>query len=263
MNMPRVAASTKTALITRPFTARLSGMDQAYVARKMPLMRKYQIASLAPDGTSRQSQHIAPATPLFESAFSAFARGTLISTTNGPCAIEDLMPGDIVQTTQGVDRPVIWIGSMTLIPNTPADDPAQSRMTRVLADSLGFARPMGDFVGGPGARILQRAALGTANDTAQELVPLREMSDGVSIFDVSPPTPVLVYHLCLDRHATINAAGLAVGTYHPGNSAFDRTGSNLQALFLSLFPHIDNIGDFGPMAYPHALIDPHDSRSAA
>ena len=49
-------------------------------------MRKYEVASLARDGTVRYSEHITPASIAFESAFAAFARGTLIATTDGPCS---------------------------------------------------------------------------------------------------------------------------------------------------------------------------------
>ena len=59
-------------------------------------MRSYEIAALRADGSLYIGQDKAPAVPLFENAFSAFARSTLITTPQGPTAIEDLQPGDTV-----------------------------------------------------------------------------------------------------------------------------------------------------------------------
>ena len=74
--------------------------------------RSYEIAALREDGSLYIGQDKAPALPLFESAFSAFARGTLILTTQGEVAIEDLQPGDMIATSSGEPAQLIWVLSL-------------------------------------------------------------------------------------------------------------------------------------------------------
>ena len=54
----------------------------------------YEVACLAGTDGILRSSHVAPALPMLESAFSANARGTLISTQTGQIAIEDVQPDD-------------------------------------------------------------------------------------------------------------------------------------------------------------------------
>lgn len=216
-------------------------------------MRRVEIAALSPDGSIRQSQHIAPATAAFEGAFSAFARGTMIQTTEGPCAIEDLSPGDMLEVVDEKPQPVVWIGSMSLVPTAPVERPELTRLTRIMADTLGLSRPMHDLVLGPGARLLRNpVALRDLTTQTRLLTPARVFADGLSIFEITPPTPVKLYHLCLPRHAIIHAGGLEVESYHPGKSLLRDMGNNMRALFLSLFPHISQPDDFGALACPRA-----------
>lgn len=216
-------------------------------------MRKYEVASLGRDGTVRYSEHITPASIAFESAFAAFARGTLISTTQGPCAIEDLRPGMALPTLDGRPQRVFWIGTMTLVPSAPVDAPEQLRLTRIMADSFGLARPMPDLMLGHAARLsrspaeLREYALQT-----NVLTPARAFVDGVNVIEITPPSPVALFHIALARHAIIRAANLEVESFHPGSSLLRDMGHNSRALFLSLFPHISGEGGFGPLCQPRA-----------
>ena len=56
--------------------------------RSSNLMRKYEASALMPDLSISFKSHVAPATPLFEEACTAYARGTLIPTVRGPIAID-------------------------------------------------------------------------------------------------------------------------------------------------------------------------------
>ena len=216
-------------------------------------MRKYEVSYLLPDGGIGYSEHIAPATPSFESAFSAFARGTMIQTADGPRAIEDIAPGTLLPTLAGPKMPVLWVGMMTLVPSAPVASPEQLSLTRIMADSFGLSKPMPDLLLGHGARLLRSpAALREYALQTDILTPARAFVDGTTVISVSPPSPVALYHLCLPYHAIIKAAGLEVETYHPGMSLLRDMGQNARALFLSLFPHIEQEDRFGPLAYPRA-----------
>jgi hypothetical protein len=85
----------------------------------------------------------------------------------------------------------------------------------------------------------------------------------MSTIRITPPRPVVVYHLCLDRHASIKVSGLEMESFHPGLGLEQRLGPNALSLFLSLFPHITSLEDFGPLAYPRATRDTLNSLTAA
>jgi len=236
--------------------------------RKPPLMRKYTVASLMPDGSVKPSHHVALANGTFEAGFSAFARGTLVQTDFGPCAVEDLLPGDRIMTDEFGPVPLLWLGSMTLMPNaeiaTPDHPPELTKLTRITADAFGIAHPMPDFLAGPGARLLQRpTALREFAGQGPVLTPARDFIDGVNVIEITPPTAIPLFHMMLARHATITAAGLKVETYHPGKNAGALMGPNTKALFLSLFAHIDRFSDFGPLAHPRVSLESLDEVTAA
>ncbi|WP_161594606.1 Hint domain-containing protein [Marimonas lutisalis] len=232
--------------------------------RSRSLMRKYEVASLATDGSVRYSQHIAPATATFEGAFSAFARGTMLQTSSGPCAIEDLVPGDHLLCADGTAKPVTWIGSMTMVPSAPVERPELTRLTRIMADTFGLSRPMPDLVCGPGARLFRcPAELRGISMQTQLLTPVRAFVDGINVIEVTPPAPVTLYHLCLPHHAIIRAAGLEVETYHPGPTLLRDMGVNMKTLYMSLFPHLGSEDEFGPLVHPRAGQSTLDSLSAA
>jgi hypothetical protein len=219
----------------------------------LPATRNFEVASLRADDSLHISQHKAPALPLFDSAFSAFARGTLINTVNGQVAIEDLQPGDLVNTSTGEASKVIWIGSSTFV---PSDVARRMPIIRIMADTFGQARPASFLTVGPSARLLQTPDYlrGDANGTRM-FTPARNFVDGVNVIEICPPTPVRMFHLCLSQHAAINVGGLEMETFHPGNAEARAVSPAMRDLFLSMFPHISDLSDFGPLAHPRAPED--------
>ena len=216
---------------------------------KMP-MRSFEIAALRPDDSLYIGQDKAPAIPLFENAFAAFARGTLIATPMGDIAVEDLQPGDMVNTSTGEPAKMIWVGSSNFV---PADAGRRMPLLRVMADTFGQGRPNSFLTVGPSARILHtphhlRAEAGEK----RLLTPVRAFLDGVNVIEVVPPTPVRLFHFCLERHAAISAGGIEMETFHPGAKATHSVSHSLRDRFLGMFPQIGHITDFGPLAHPRA-----------
>ena len=213
-------------------------------------MRLFEIAAQRKDGSIFIGQHQAPAMHLFESAFAALARGTLIATPEGEVAIEDLQPGDEVHTARGEVRPIRWIGSSSFV---PADAGRRVPLIRVMAETFGQGRPSSFVTLGPAARILQTPQeMRGDDDRGQILAPIRSFADSVSVIEVVPPTPVRLFHLCLDRHAAVIAGGLEIETFHPGESETRTLSSSLRDTFLFMFPHLNSLDEFGPLAYPRA-----------
>ncbi|MGR1581840.1 Hint domain-containing protein [Thalassobius sp. S69A] len=227
--------------VTRPS---LTSRNTPAMARRPGVTRRYDISFLNDDMTPEFRQTVAPSLPSFEAAFSAFGRGLLLSTSQGPCAIEDLQPGMLVETVEHGPLPVQWIGSMQIIPNVPADRPELSRLVRIMADRFGIGRPVVDMILGPGARLLQ----GEGPDAIY--VPAQDMVDGDGVFQLTPPAPTRVYHIALPQQATILAGGLQLESYHPGPHRAEMLGPEMLRLYLSLFPHVTNLSGFGSMAHP-------------
>ncbi|MDX1784670.1 MAG: Hint domain-containing protein [Roseovarius sp.] len=235
--------------------ATMPGLDSP---RAQPTI-SYDVQYLCGNGQIGEARHSAPATPPFIDAFSAFARGTLITTTHGPVAVEDLMPGMRLQTGERGPSPLLWIGTITLRPDACAFGGTGPRLIRVMADALGISRPMTDFMAGPGARVLRR----DPNIQDQTLRPVRDMLDGTQVIELRPPSAVQLFHLLLPRHATIMAAGLSVETFHPG-PGFDHSMTQDElALFLGFFPHIRKPVEFGSLAHPRAPLRPQDGWNTA
>lgn len=254
MSIPRLTASAVYATPVRRLSTTPEGAH-------LP-MRRYSNLWQATDGQIKEREQTAPALPLFDSAHSAFARGTLITTTRGPIAVEDLLPGDRLPTATHGPQPVLWIGQMTFQPNEVTDRPV--KLTRIMADAFGIARPMADFLAGPGARILTRPRdLRASIGSDHVLTPAHAMADGMHAFRVTPPRTVTLYHICLRRHGTITANGLEVESFHPG-AGFERdVGPSMLGLFLSLFPHIREPHQFGPLAHLRLPLDAPETLNVA
>lgn len=205
--------------------------------------RRIQVSCRLPDGRVHETQHAVPDTPLFLDAAGAFARGTLIRTEAGPVAVEDLLPGDRLPCADGGAETLVWIGSTLLAPGTGA-------LSRVTADAFGLGRPSPDVLAGPAARLLHTQPRLSGSTGTRVLSRASEFVDGASVIEIAPPSPVRLYHIALARHAIVYAGGLEVESFHPGTQAQKALGPNMQALFLSLFAHLETFEDFGPLAYP-------------
>lgn len=239
-----------TAALRQPFAAAPNAGHTAPVRTESTAQRNYEVVSKRADGSLHIAQYKAPAIDLFESAFGAFARGTLIQTTQGDVAIEDLQPGEMVNTTSGEAAEVIWIGSANFV---PADVGRRVPLTRIMADTFGQERPASFLTVGPAARLLQTPHhLRGQTGGAQLLTPAAQFVDGVNVIEVTPPTPVRLIHLCLTRHAAIKVGGIEMETFHPGSAAVRSVSHATRDLFLSMFPHISHVSDFGPLAHPRA-----------
>ena len=227
-----------------------SQMRAPQARANIPMTRNFEIAALRADDTQYVAQHKVPALPLFDDAFSAFAMGSLVSTTKGQIAVEDLQPGDMINTATGEAAKLVWIGSSTII---PAGRERRTPLIRIMADTFGPARPSSFLTVGSSARLLQTPEHMRGEVSSNRMFSLAsEFVDGVNVIEVCPPTPVRLFHLCLERHAAITVGGMEVETFHPGNRALRSVSHATRDLFLSMFPHIAHSSDFGPLAHPRA-----------
>ncbi|WP_282094355.1 Hint domain-containing protein [Epibacterium ulvae] len=218
-----------------------------------PQLRRFDVMSLLPNGDIAETRHIAPAMPLFENAFTAFSRGSMVETDHGPVAIEDLFPGDNILTTDGETMPLMWKGSTLVLPTREAAKGTDNQLTSLMPDSMGYHKPASCVVVGASARLLCTPAHLRKDIVGGPLLtPVPMFHDGMNIVETAPPTPVQMFHLMLPQHAVIRIAGLEFETFHPGTDALRHVSHAMRTLFLNLFSHIDTPTDFGPLAHPRA-----------
>lgn len=224
-------------------------------------MRKYEVCALLPDLSISRKTHIAPASPLFEEAVGAYARGTLIQTVRGPVAIEDLLPGDYVETGNGPSA-VTWIGSTTYVPGIADENSTLTSLIRITADGFGMGRPMSHLLLGPAAHlIVRREKLRAILGRDAVLAPVRDYADGDRIFCVEPGGSVQLFHLMLRKHSIITVGGVEMETYHPGRLLGASMGQNMRLLFMSMFPNIEQAADFGETCLTRTTREAIDSLS--
>lgn len=81
-------------------------------------------------------------------------------------------------------------------------------------------------------------------------MPVRDLIDGTSVIELTPPSAVEVFHLGLASHLRISAAGVELESHHPGSRRELGLGEAALAQFMELFPHRTTLADFGPLSRP-------------
>ncbi len=250
MRMPAMA-SANTAVIRRhkPWSVRSTGCSAPRALMHVGFTRRYEVTCLTDDGSVESFTRVAPAIPQFEAGFSAFAHGVMVPTTEGPVAVEDLVPGMGVETSTGEVAVLRWVGAMTVIPTGGAAGIPQHNLYRVTADALGYGGPTADVTFGPGARLMNRSpAVRAALGARGALAPIASFVDGVGVVALRPISAVRVYHLSFDRHHILRVGGVEAESFHPGPDAHYALSEELRAAFLQLFPHKQTLHDFGGLA---------------
>lgn len=250
---PRSAQRSYSHSISKPWTVRNTTRPVRPVvqSRPLPLTRRFELEWLDDDGMPQDLTRIAPALPAFEEAFAAFTHGTLIQTAEGHVAVEDLAPGTDILTAEGEVATLLWKGAITIVPGAPTLRDRPEKLYRVTADAFGLGRPARDVLLGPDARLLTRdPGVRSAVGSDAAFVPVAALADGVSVIEVTPVNPVRVYHLVTARHCTILAGGLEVETFAPRSGLPESLSHEMLAVFLTLFPHLSTLRDFGRARWP-------------
>jgi hypothetical protein len=134
-----------------------------------------------------------------------FLAGVLISTTNGPVAVEDLARGDLVLTADGTAMPVRWVGRSVV--SRVFADPARILPVCIKAGALGENLPARDLLVSPGHGIFVDGVLAHAG----------ALLNGTTIIqEREVPVVFEYYHLELDTHALVLAEDCPVESFLEG-----------------------------------------------
>jgi hypothetical protein len=177
-------------------------------------------------------------------AQACFLRGTLIETSEGPVAIEELRAGMLVQTHDHGLQPLRGLGHSRV---------AMSPQTAPIRFSQGQFGAEADLWVSPNHRILitgQFAELLFGED--EVLAQAKDLINDASIRPDHSFEWLDYYHLRFDQNEIVNPQGVMGEIYHPGPQAAVGFDAEPQTELLSLFPcmHRDTPYGYGAAARP-------------
>ncbi len=157
-------------------------------------------------------------------AVACYCRGTMILTTRGEVAVEDLAIGDVVVTAGGASEPVRWIGRRSYAGRFIGGDHLMLPIT-IHAGALADGVPHTDL----------RVSPGHAMWVDDHFVPAWRLVNGVTVTQADFVEEVTYFHVELDTHDLLLANGA------PAESFLDKTGFRGQfqnaAEFAVLYPN--------------------------
>ena len=175
-----------------------------------------------------------------------FARGTLIETSRGAVAVEDLAEGDQVLTMDNGLQPIRWIGSKS-VPATGKLAPIEFAPNALGNDRALRVSPMHRMlVTGWQAELLF--------GEHEVLIPAKMLVNDHSVRPVEGGD-VEYFHIMFDAHEIVYAEGIPTESFHPGRQGFGALAEEARAEILTLFPELEyesresyNFDSYGPTA---------------
>jgi len=167
-----------------------------------------------------------------------FARGTMLKTSDGLRAIEDLAEGDLIETKDNGTQPIRWIGSRTIGASTLAKH-ENLRPIRIKAGALGENTPSSELIVSPQHRILVRSKIAIKMfDSAEVLVAAKQLLqiDGV---DIAYDLPEVEYfHMLFEKHEVVFSNGAETESLFTGPEALKTVGPAALEEIYAIFPEL-------------------------
>ncbi|MFK7752640.1 MAG: Hint domain-containing protein [Sedimentitalea sp.] len=177
-----------------------------------------------------------------------FTPGTRILTPNGPVPVQDLRPGDTVQTRDSGPQDVLWTGQRRMTGARLFVMP-HLRPVRIRTGALGIDRPDQELLVSPEHRMLVRGPAAQALFNAPEvLVAARDLINGSTIAVDLVAREITYVHVLLPSHQILWANGVETESFHPANAAFDSLSATDRTRLLAQLPELEHdphsYGDF-------------------
>lgn len=183
-------------------------------------------------------QRIAPSTSVSPGGVICFTPGTRIITPDGTRRIEDLRPGDAIQTKDNGPQQVIWTGHRRMTGARLYAMP-HLRPIRFRSGALGIDRPDEDLLVSPQHRMLVKGAAAQSLFHAHEVLVAAEdlLNDGSITIDRTL-REVTYVHVLMERHQIVWANGLETESFHPSNTALETVDPCQRAGLLEILPNL-------------------------
>ncbi len=178
-----------------------------------------------------------------------FAPDTRLTTPWGSRAIQDLRPGDLIQTRDNGAQPILWTGHRRMSGARLYAMP-HLRPIRFKAGALGIGRPDDDLLVSPQHRMLLRGPAAQALfSTPEVLVAAEDLINDSTICVDHALREVTYIHVMLEAHNVVWANGLETESFHPSNTALDMLDPAQRDVLLGLLPGIaENPHSYGDYA---------------
>ncbi|MCP1203676.1 Hint domain-containing protein [Acetobacter oryzoeni] len=178
-----------------------------------------------------------------------FLSGSMIRTSEGDVAVEDIQIGDQVvafdwKNNKDITRPVVWVGKAhaNVRPGLPDDEAGYP--VRVLKDAISDGVPYKDML------ITSEHCLFFEG----RFVPVRMLVNGTSIFYDKSITSYDYYHVETDQHSVITADGMLTESYlDTGNRHAFRQKGKIAALRIHTKSWEDNAG--APLCVERSFVE--------
>ena len=180
-----------------------------------------------------------------------FCTGTLIATTRGTKRVESLKIGDMIETYDGAQEPIRWIGSCRLTEEQVRANP-KLHPIEICAGALGEGFPTSDLRVSRQHRVLISSKVAMRMFGVSEiLVPAHKLLplDGVNVLDC--PTEGLEYwHILFDSHQIVWSNGTPTESFYTGSQTLKSLSHESRAEIEALFPEICKPGfEVSPARY--------------
>ena len=167
-----------------------------------------------------------------------FTPGTRIMTPDGPRLVEDIRPGDRLQTKDDGAQEILWVGSRRMTGARLYAMP-HLRPVRIRAGAFGIDIPDGDLVVSPQHRLLVRGKAAQALFSAPEvLMAACDMINERSISIDIALREVTYIHLLLERHQIVWANGVETESFHPANTSLETLNPVQRSELLAMRPEL-------------------------
>ncbi|RNF33479.1 hemolysin [Paracoccus methylarcula] len=178
----------------------------------------------------------------FWPAVVCFSAGTLIETSRGSVAVENLNRGDMIRTRDNGFQPIRWIGSRKIGTAELERNPGL-RPVRIAAGALGNGLPLRDLVVSRQHRVLVQSP---ELDMAEALVPAKDLLalPGVEILD-HLEHGVEYFHVLCENHEVLLAEGMPAESMLTGTEALKALDDTAREEIAILMPELRNV-DYVP-----------------
>lgn len=232
--------------MTFPFIPRHETIENEIVPQKAA----YDLAWLDQHGRPNWDTRTLPVSKITEMACASIARGGLVLTQNGPVAVDDLIPGDMVQTvTGGGDKEIQWIGSRTYCEDIHTQ--TRAPLYRIVMDAFGEGYPKTDTILANSAYVyVEHAACRRIIGSLGAFAPIAAFEDGINVTKITPQGDITVYNMAFNCQAVIQVNGLNVESFHPNRDTMQLINPESSQALLALMPHLRSGMGFGPQVAP-------------
>ena len=170
-----------------------------------------------------------------------FTRGTMIETSEGEIAIENLSAGTKIFTRDNGFQHLRWIGTKTVA--------ARGKMAPILfkEGAIGNRRPL---LVSPQHRMLISGPRAELLFGEPEVLVAAKMLVNEEDIIVCEGGKVEYYHMLFDNHEIVLANGTLSESFHPGLEGFGALSEETREEILALFPELeaDGLSSYGPTA---------------